>query len=122
MAAALVAGALYLANNIYQADPAGAWKPALAVHVACWLVQFYTHGVHEGRAPALLDNLFQSIFMAPFFVLIEVAIKLGFMRDFHSRYVSKMTIVFKCLHVDRVMPRIMQNIQTFKSQKATKSA
>ena len=32
-------------------------KIALAVHVASWLFQFYGHGVHEGRAPALLDNI-----------------------------------------------------------------
>ena len=44
---------------------AGAWKPALALHVLSWVAQFYGHGVHEGRAPALLDNLAQALFMAP---------------------------------------------------------
>ena len=38
---------------------AAAWQPALAVHVVAWIAQFYGHGVHEGRSPALLDNLFQ---------------------------------------------------------------
>lgn len=33
-----------------------------------YLAQFYGHGVHEGRSPALLDNLFQALFMAPLFV------------------------------------------------------
>lgn len=40
--------------------------------VACWVAQFVGHGVFEKRAPALLDNLFQAIFMAPLFVVIEV--------------------------------------------------
>lgn len=33
------------------------WKYALALHVVCWIAQFYGHGVHEKRSPALLDNL-----------------------------------------------------------------
>lgn len=32
-------------------------KAALGVHIVSWIAQFYGHGVHEGRAPALLDNL-----------------------------------------------------------------
>ena len=32
-------------------------KYAIGLHIVCWLAQFYGHGVHEGRAPALLDNL-----------------------------------------------------------------
>lgn len=39
----------------------------------CWVAQFVGHGVFEGRAPALLDNLFQAFFMAPVFVLLEVS-------------------------------------------------
>jgi uncharacterized membrane protein YGL010W len=27
------------------------------LHVSSWIVQFYGHGAHEKRAPALLDNL-----------------------------------------------------------------
>jgi uncharacterized membrane protein YGL010W len=36
-----------------------AWKVALAIHIAGWIAQFYGHGKHEGRSPALLQNLFQ---------------------------------------------------------------
>ena len=32
---------------------------ALAIHITAWIMQFYGHGVHEGRKPSLLDNLFQ---------------------------------------------------------------
>ncbi|MQL91514.1 hypothetical protein Taro_024137 [Colocasia esculenta] len=48
------------------------WKVAVSVHVLCWIAQFIGHGVFEGRAPALLDNLVQALVMAPFFVLLEV--------------------------------------------------
>ncbi|TCD66841.1 hypothetical protein EIP91_000919 [Steccherinum ochraceum] len=44
----------------------------LGIHVACWILQFIGHGVAEKRAPALFDNLLQAIFLAPFFVHIEI--------------------------------------------------
>lgn len=65
-----------------EAYGAGAWQPALAVHVVAWVLQFIGHGVFEGRAPALLDNLFQALFMAPIFVLIEVLMACGLLADF----------------------------------------
>ncbi|OMO82496.1 hypothetical protein COLO4_22936 [Corchorus olitorius] len=48
-----------------------AWKIVLVVQIVCWAGQFIGHGVFEGRAPALLDNLVQAFIMAPFFVLFE---------------------------------------------------
>ena len=58
------------------------WRPALALHVASWLAQFYGHGVHERRAPALLDNLFQALVTAPLFVFFEGLFALGLLTDF----------------------------------------
>jgi 2-hydroxy fatty acid dioxygenase len=34
-------------------------KWAGGLHVMAWIAQFMGHGLAEGRAPALLDNLFQ---------------------------------------------------------------
>eukprot|EP00850_Spirogloea_muscicola_P003150 SM000012S25412 [mRNA] locus=s12:978549:979647:- [translate_table: standard] len=45
---------------------------ALIVQVTSWTAQFLGHGLFEGRAPALLDNLVQAFLMAPYFVLLEV--------------------------------------------------
>lgn len=43
---------------------------ATVLHIVAWIAQFYGHGVHEGRAPALVDNLgFAGL--APFFVSFE---------------------------------------------------
>jgi hypothetical protein len=36
-----------------------------ALHVFTWIAQFYGHGVHEKRAPALLDNLVGGAFCSP---------------------------------------------------------
>eukprot|EP00331_Platyophrya_macrostoma_P004207 CAMPEP_0176419924 /NCGR_PEP_ID=MMETSP0127-20121128/8323_1 /TAXON_ID=938130 /ORGANISM="Platyophrya macrostoma, Strain WH" /LENGTH=130 /DNA_ID=CAMNT_0017800467 /DNA_START=224 /DNA_END=616 /DNA_ORIENTATION=+ len=49
----------------------------VALHIVGWLAQFVGHGVFEGRAPALLDNLLQ-VFVAPDFVVIEVMFMLGY--------------------------------------------
>ncbi|KAK0334884.1 hypothetical protein LTR91_018656 [Friedmanniomyces endolithicus] len=51
---------------------------AISVHVLSWLAQFVGHGVFEGRAPALLDNLVQAIFLAPFFVWMEILFTFGY--------------------------------------------
>jgi uncharacterized membrane protein YGL010W len=58
---------------------------ALALHVSSWLAQFVGHGVFEGRAPALLDNLVQAFFLAPFFVWMEILFFLGYRPELKSR-------------------------------------
>jgi uncharacterized membrane protein YGL010W len=57
-AGALALGALPLAHSLLGLSP-GAMPILIGVHVATWLAQFYGHGVHEGRSPALLDNLWR---------------------------------------------------------------
>jgi len=58
---------------------------AAGVHVVCWLAQFVGHGVFEGRAPALLDNIFQALFLAPLFVWLEFLFLLGYRPELKSR-------------------------------------
>ena len=43
------------------------------------------HGKFEGRAPALLDNIVQAIFLAPFFVWMEVLFKFGYRVELKKR-------------------------------------
>jgi uncharacterized membrane protein YGL010W len=33
------------------------------LHVGSWIAQFYGHGAHEKRAPALLDNLLGGVYL-----------------------------------------------------------
>lgn len=54
---------------------------AIALHIFSWFSQFYGHGFHEKRAPALSDNLLQALVLAPFFVSFEVAFWLGYRLD-----------------------------------------
>lgn len=58
---------------------------AIAVHVTCWILQFIGHGIFEGRAPALLDSWDQAFITAPLFVLMELALFLGYRRGFHEK-------------------------------------
>lgn len=37
-----------------------------ALHIVSWIAQFLSHGIAEGRAPALLDNLLGGTFVLPF--------------------------------------------------------
>ncbi|SPN96730.1 related to DUF962 domain protein [Cephalotrichum gorgonifer] len=83
--AALCVGGTALTNSYRVANPAITNKVAIIVHVVCWLVQFVGHGVFEGRAPALLDNLIQALFLAPLFVWLEVLFKLGYRPELRTR-------------------------------------
>ncbi|KAI9838671.1 MAG: hypothetical protein M1819_004985 [Sarea resinae] len=58
---------------------------ALGVFTVCWLAQFFGHGVFEGRAPALIDNIVQALFLAPFFVWLEVLFFLGYRPELKGR-------------------------------------
>ncbi|KAK5654962.1 hypothetical protein OQA88_6720 [Cercophora sp. LCS_1] len=58
---------------------------AIGIHVASWILQFIGHGKFEGRAPALLDNLFQAIFLAPLFVWLEFLFGIGYRGELKKR-------------------------------------
>ncbi|KIK65574.1 hypothetical protein GYMLUDRAFT_56262 [Collybiopsis luxurians FD-317 M1] len=71
---------------------------SIAMQTVCWIAQFIGHGVAEKRAPALLDNLVggcmyliimdTAIFLAPFFVHLEVLFALGYRPEMHKRLVN----------------------------------
>ena len=58
---------------------------ALGIHLTSWIAQFVGHGVFEGRAPALLDNLVQAFFLAPFFVWMEILFFFGYRPELKAR-------------------------------------
>jgi len=78
MLAPLLLGGTAYANHLTTTYGMKANYIAIGVHVLSWLAQFVGHGVFEGRAPALLDNLVQAIFLAPFFVWMEILFTLGY--------------------------------------------
>ena len=83
--AALCVGGTALSNSLRVANPDSTNKVALIVHIVSWLLQFVGHGAFEGRAPALLDNLVQAIFLAPLFVWLEFLFKLGYRPELQAR-------------------------------------
>ena len=62
-----------------------AFRYSAAINVLSWLVQFIGHGKFEGRAPALLDNLFQALFLAPLFVWLEILFAFGYRHGLKAR-------------------------------------
>lgn len=58
---------------------------AVGAHIFSWIAQFIGHGKFEGRAPALLDNLFQAFFLAPLFVWLELLFACGYRPELQSR-------------------------------------
>ncbi|KAI1618392.1 hypothetical protein EDD36DRAFT_30674 [Exophiala viscosa] len=78
---------------------------AAAGFVASWIAQFLGHGMFEGRAPALLDNIFQAFFLAPLFVWLEMLFALGYRPELKSR-------------VDKMVKEDIANYRESKAQKA----
>jgi len=103
--APILIGATAYSNHLTSTYGATANKWALAVNSVCWIAQFIGHGKFEGRAPALLDNLVQAIFLAPFFVWFEILFALGYRPELKRR-------------IDQAVD---QDIQKFKKSKANGS-
>lgn len=78
-------GSTALTNYLRLESSAPVTKIAIAIHVVSWLAQFVGHGKFEGRAPALLDNLFQAIFLAPLFVWLEFLFMIGYRPELKKR-------------------------------------
>ncbi|KAG9241536.1 hypothetical protein BJ878DRAFT_520281 [Calycina marina] len=78
---------------------------AIVIHVGAWIAQFVGHGVYEGRAPALLDNLLQALVLAPFFVFMELLFKAGYRPELQKR----------------VNAEVEKQIQKFRSDKGQKA-
>lgn len=82
---------------------------AIAVHVGSWIAQFIGHGKFEGRAPALLDNLFQAFFLAPLFVWLEILFALGYRPELKER-------------VEKLVKQEVKKFQESKQQKVNGNA
>lgn len=106
MLAPLLLGATAYANHLTATYGMTANYWALGLHIFSWLAQFVGHGVFERRAPALLDNLVQALFLAPFFVWLEVLFMLGYRPELKARLDSA----------------VAEEIAKFKSSKEKKAA
>ncbi|KAL1954694.1 hypothetical protein VTO42DRAFT_798 [Malbranchea cinnamomea] len=84
LAPLLIAGTAYM-NHLSSTYGITATYWSLAVQGIAWVLQFIGHGVFEGRAPALLDNLVQAFFLAPIFVWLEVLFFLGYRPQLKAR-------------------------------------
>ena len=85
MLAPLLLGGTAYANHLTSTYGMKANWIAIGVHIFSWLAQFVGHGIFEGRAPALLDNLVQAIFLAPFFVWMEILFAFGYRPELKAR-------------------------------------
>lgn len=85
MLAPLLLGGCAYGNHLTSTYGMKANQIAIGVHIVSWVAQFIGHGVFEGRAPALLDNLVQAIFLAPLFVWLEVLFMFGYRPELKSR-------------------------------------
>jgi uncharacterized membrane protein YGL010W len=65
-----------------------AWTAFGILFVGGWIIQLVGHAF-EGRKPALADNLLQ-IFIAPVFLVAEIAFMLGLRKNVHDAMMRRM--------------------------------
>lgn len=99
--AAFCLGMTALTNYLKTDNPDLTFKVALGAQIFSWIAQFVGHGAFEGRAPALLDNLVQALFLAPMFVWLEILFSLGYRPELNAR----------------VQKQVDAEIQKFKAEK-----
>jgi len=102
MLAPLILGGTAFANHLTATYGATANYWALGLHIFSWLAQFVGHGVFEGRAPALMDNLVQALFLAPFFVWLEFLFAMGYRPELKARLNEAVAKDIKKLQDDKV--------------------
>lgn len=83
--APILLGSTAFSHHLTTTYGATANYVALGLFTASWIAQFVGHGVFEKRAPALLDNLVQALFLAPFFVWMEILFSLGYRPELQAR-------------------------------------
>jgi uncharacterized membrane protein YGL010W len=74
---------LWLGEIIAAQGTAHGWIWFAALFIGGWTLQFVGH-IFEGRRPALVDNLFQSVFIAPIFLCAELFFALGYKPALHD--------------------------------------
>ena len=74
---------LWAGERIAALGTTPGWIWFAVLFIGGWMLQLVGH-VFEGRRPALVDNLFQSIFIAPLFLCAEAFFALGYKRQLHA--------------------------------------
>lgn len=68
-------------NNLISKGFLSGNKEKFGLFILGWICQFIGHFKYEGEKPAVFDNLFQSLVLAPYFILFEILFKLGFYKE-----------------------------------------
>lgn len=101
----IIIGWTAFSNHLMAVSSKNAIIGGIFVEVFAWIAQFIGHGIYEGRAPALLDNLLQAVVLAPFFVFMEILFKFGYRPELQKR----------------VNEAVENEIKRVKAEKATKN-
>ena len=86
--AAIFVPGVWFADWLAQHGGATAWATFGILFVGGWIIQLVGHAF-EGRKPALADNLLQ-IFIAPVFLVAEIAFMLGLRKNVHDAMMRRM--------------------------------
>ncbi len=60
--------------------PLATWSAASGLFLVGWFLQFFGHAAFEGRRPAFVDDLSQTL-IGPMFIVAKLLVRLGLRRD-----------------------------------------
>ncbi len=86
--AAIFVPGVWFADWLAHQSALAAWTSFGILFVGGWIIQLVGHAF-EGRKPALVDNLLQ-IFIAPVFLVAEVAFAMGLRKPLHDAMMQRM--------------------------------
>lgn len=127
--AALLVGALYFVAGYVSSLPPiyiphgkgieiNVTHAVMAIHVMCWIAQFVGHFVFEGRAPALMTNLYQAFLMAPIFVLMEMVFLAGGKKKLYKSIAAKVKEELAAFEIQKAISSGAGRVTRSKSKRA----
>lgn len=78
---------IFIADAVAGLDRTTGWIIFAIFFVGGWIIQLVGHAF-EGRKPALVDNIVQ-IFIAPVFLVTEIAVALGLCGELHREVLAR---------------------------------
>src|SRR6267154_3340569 len=93
-----------LTATAYAYRPDGI-RDAIIVQVVSWVAQFLGHGLAEGRAPALLDNILGGTLSIAYFVH-------GYYPSFQPLYLPLSSCTWNCCSSSDIVPTCISSSKT----------
>ena len=93
-------------NNLISRGVLTGNKAKFGLFTLGWGCQFIGHFMFEGDKPAVFENLFQSLILAPYFILFELLFQLGLYKELFKQLEADITLMKKTKRKELGKPQL----------------